>query len=93
MKKLIIACLILSAFFVYSAKAQIAYQPVLYLELEQTGLPELDPVGVSIRVRVTSAEEANTLKTELANRFFSGLSFASKLHVHRTDGPCEAQDL
>lgn len=65
----------------------------LYLELEETNLPEGSTVGVTLRVPVESAEAAPALRDELVTRFFSGLQFTARLHVHRTDGPCEVQDL
>lgn len=66
---------------------------MLYLEIQQTGLPETDPVGAIIRIPVESREAAILLRDELAPRFFAGLQFTARLHVHRTDGPCETQEL
>lgn len=65
-----------------------------YLEMNQT-IPEGDvsTLAVEIRVRVADQTEAEALKAELANRFFSGLTYVARLHVHRTDGPCEVSDL
>lgn len=65
----------------------------LYLEMDETNLPEGSTVGVTLRVPVESAEAAVVLRDELATRFFAGLTFTARLHVHRTDGPCEVQDL
>jgi hypothetical protein len=93
MKKLLFCIAILSALFIYSAQAQSTSEPILYLEMEQTGMVAPEHVGVSIRVQVPSREAALVLRDELAGRFFVGIPHHDVLHIHRTDGPCETEPL
>lgn len=66
---------------------------ILYLEIEETNLPENSTIGSQIRVEVASSEAAVTLKDELVTRFFANKTYISKLHTHRTDAPCEVVEL
>ena len=93
MKKFVFCLLIISALFVYSAQAQSTSEPILYLEINETNLPENSTVGLSIRLPVTSEAEAITLRDELVQRFFQGVTYTAQLHIHRTDGPCEVTPL
>lgn len=76
---------------------------IAYLEMEQTGFPELSTVGVSLRVIVASdvadTEEAKsstrasakTLRDSLATQFFSGLSHVDRIHWHIEGGSCTTE--
>ena len=69
------------------------HDPIMFLEVTQTGLPETETVGVSIRVQVPNREAALALRDEIAGRFFVGIPHQDTIHIHRTDGPCETEPL
>jgi hypothetical protein len=65
----------------------------LLLEIEQTNLPENCTVGANVRLPVETREAAVTLKEELLTRFFSGMTYVSRLHVHSTVVPCTTEEI
>ena len=66
---------------------------IIFLEMNQTELPENDTVGLTVRLPVESKEAALALRDELATRFFAGVAYTSQLHTHNTDAPCEVEPL
>lgn len=66
---------------------------IIYLEMNETNLPEGSTVGISIRVPVESPEAAPALRDELAARFFVGVPHEDCLHLHSADSPCEVVPL
>lgn len=92
MKRLMLVAVVLCV-FALSLGAQTAQEPVMFLEMTETGLPENQTVGVMVRVRVADRDAALVLKDELAGRFFAGIPHQATLHIHRVDGPCEVEPL
>ena len=76
---------------------------IAYLEMEQTGFPELSTIGVSLRVIATAdvadTEEAKasarasakSLRDSLATQFFFGLTHVDRIHWHVEGGSCELE--